>query len=166
MGSPLLSLPRELRDQIILPLLLLDRQYSPPDQPLITAVCRQLRAESLPAFYGVNILRLQLDSRTLLAIVRIWLKGIGDVNVGHFRKVEMLGWRRIPFGHMIRRLKVLVVVDLRTGDLDESGGEGRLEEEDLKSLQDEVRVGKERGWDGERLHAVMERFWSACAGDF
>lgn len=166
--SPLLALPRELRDQCLLPQLLINNPHPgspPPLQPLIAEVCRQLRYEALETFYGTNTFRFQLDFTTLLAKCRVWLERIGDANVKLLKQVELVGWRRIPFGHMFRRLKIVLLVDMRTGKV-ESREEGRLEVEDFKRVMERIKVGWEKGWDVERLGAVMEAFWSGCADNF
>lgn len=161
----LLALPRELRDQIFLPLLVLDSdQATLPQQPTVTAINRQIRAETLPDYYRLNVISFQLDSRKWLAIAQAWLSAIGDSNVGYLRRLEFSGWRRIPFGHMCRRVKVIAAVNLKECTIEDSGGEGQLETEDLEDLKLKMRNGKEVGWDVEALNAVMESFWSGCAG--
>ena len=53
---PFQTLPSELRNSIYKMLVILERPIKIDTvQPAITRVCRQLRAESLPIFYGNNI---------------------------------------------------------------------------------------------------------------
>lgn len=151
----LLTLPRELRDQILLPLILIDLDYpAPPQQPAITFVSKHLRYETLPAFYAVNTFRVQLDSQAKLALAKAWLRAVGDANVAFLRNVELCGWRRIPFGHMVRRVRLTALVDLKHGKVT---GEG-LEKEELEQLEGLVSGWESQGWDANRLGDVLETF--------
>lgn len=81
------------------------------------------------------------------------------------RRVELVGWRRIPFGHMFRRVKIVFAIDLRTGSMANSE-EGRFEVEDFERFRERVKEGIETGWDVGSLGGVMEGFWSGCADDY
>ena len=95
---PFLRLPAELRNRIYeLTVVDLSRVISVVDdfpyrknikaevaQPPITKVCRQLRTESLPVFYGANVFKIEAQSRFRNALVPnraiAWLRAIGAAN--------------------------------------------------------------------------------------
>lgn len=60
-----------------------DGTKKPPTQPEITKVCRFIRSETLPLFYGVNIFRARycdlFDPKPLPSLIP-WLKAMGPEN--------------------------------------------------------------------------------------
>lgn len=76
----------------------------------------------------------------------------------------MSGWRGVPFGHMLRRVRVVVVVDLRGGRVVEEEGIGELEGDAGEILRRRVEEGRGREWSVEGLGEVLEEFWSGCVG--
>ncbi|KAK6442920.1 hypothetical protein LTR95_000798 [Oleoguttula sp. CCFEE 5521] len=67
-------------------------------QPSLTRVCRQLRAEVLPVFYGIHHFHIELDQfrnstnnsrRAFNNSIDGWLRSIGDTNLRYIRRFTM-----------------------------------------------------------------------------
>ncbi|TKA75036.1 hypothetical protein B0A49_02183 [Cryomyces minteri] len=92
---PILKLPRELRD-LFYRLFLISRMkilgipHMPAlAQPPLTRVCRQIRNESLPIFYGGNTFRAFCDDPLTISAFGSWLRLIGNDNCALLRHVCM-----------------------------------------------------------------------------
>ncbi|KAK5006688.1 hypothetical protein LTR39_005595, partial [Cryomyces antarcticus] len=89
---PFLKLPGELRNQIYRFALVHHRvisvisKWEELAQPPLTRVCRQIRNESLPVFYGGNRFRLYRD-RCPEYVFICWLRMIGNNNCALLRQL-------------------------------------------------------------------------------
>ncbi|KAK4553460.1 hypothetical protein LTR86_009517 [Recurvomyces mirabilis] len=86
-------------------------------QPAIAKVNQQLRNEALATFYSNNIFLAEVSDKEDLLIAKRWLRSIGDINVGRLRFLAICGWTKVPFGHMLSRRWVKIMLDLREGFL-------------------------------------------------
>lgn len=130
----LLDLPKELRDAIFSHILLKPqntitmlsnshcfRSEVSAAQPTISQVSRQLRAETLPVFYGSNRFLAELGDPEDLDTAKNWLGAIGDQNVRFLRHLVLSGWTRKArnqdgnLSGMYRYVRL--VFDLREGRL-------------------------------------------------
>ncbi|KAK3628798.1 hypothetical protein LTR56_018417 [Elasticomyces elasticus] len=141
----LLALPAELREQIYELLVVKPRKCTitmlsnhdcfasevSASQPAISYVCHQLRHETLATFYSNNIFLAEVSDRTDLETALRWLSAIGELNVSRLRHLALCGWTRVPFGHMMVRRWVRVVLDLK---------EGTIEMEDSETLPDRSQL--------------------------
>ena len=188
MATPegLLGLPAELRDCIYaliitkatntITMLFDYRCYTDEIsacQPALSQVNKQLRRETLATFYTTNIFNAQLDNAADLATAKRWLQAIGDENVRHLRQLCLCGWTRVPFGHMVSRRWVKVILDLGSGELEMEGGDGfsslhpevvkRVE--DLKgSFREVVQTREGVGFDAASVAGLMDGFSGLCTG--
>ncbi|KJX98053.1 hypothetical protein TI39_contig442g00002 [Zymoseptoria brevis] len=187
--ASLLTLPRELRD-IILDYLILKPKNTitmlpnfnchtnevSARAPAICAVSKQLRSEALPAFYANNTFLAQLDNDEDLETAIHWLSAIGDENIAHLRRLAMCGWTRVPFGHMVSRRWVTIVLDLNLGTMELESLEGKygIDEavDGMRGTMDElgvayraaVRAKDGKAFDGEMLGDLMSGFNMLCTG--
>lgn len=130
----LLDLPEELRDEIFSHILLKPqntitmlsnshcfRSEVSAAQPTISQVCKQLRMETLPVFYGSNRFLAELGEAEDLETARNWLATIGDSNVRYLRHLVLSGWTRRAHDEQGRQVGnyhyVRLVFDLREGKL-------------------------------------------------
>ncbi|KAK3075615.1 hypothetical protein LTR53_000953 [Teratosphaeriaceae sp. CCFEE 6253] len=126
----ILSLPAELREQIyetmvgklkntITMLTNYDCFHSEvsASQPAISRVCHQLRHETLATFYSSNVFLAEVSDQADLETALRWLATIGESNVARLRHIALCGWTRVPFGHMMVRRWVRVVLDLKDGTI-------------------------------------------------
>jgi len=90
-------------------------------QPALCWVNSQIRHEALATFYSNNLFLAEVSDRTDLATAKHWLRAIGDANVGCLRRLALCGWTRAPFGHMVMKRWVKVVLDLKEGTIDFEG---------------------------------------------
>ena len=124
----LLGLPAEIREQIYELVVVKDcntitmlsnhdcfHSEISASQPALSRVSLQLRDEVLPTFYNANLFLAEVCNREDLATAKQWLHTIGDLNVRCLRRVALCGWARVPFGHMVSRRWVRVVLDLKDG---------------------------------------------------
>ncbi|KXL49496.1 hypothetical protein M433DRAFT_158677 [Acidomyces richmondensis BFW] len=134
LDSRLMNLPAELREQIYLLLVVKPqntvtmlsnyncyRSEVSACQPTISFVSRQLRKETLPLFYGNNLFMAEITQIVDLEIAKRWLNAIGDENVKSLRRLAICGWTRIPFGHMVSKRWVRIVLDLKNGTIEVEG---------------------------------------------
>lgn len=190
----LLGLPRELRDMVMMQLIIKStntitmlpnfgchKNEISASQPSICCVNYQLRAETLPTFYSANIFTAQLDNLADLETAKAWLEAIGDQNIAHLKRVVMCGWTRVAIGHMISKRWIRVMLHLKDGklemeSLDGSYGtsvHGTKEEsvEVVKAVED-LRVGFRRAiesrggkpLDATSLAQMMDGFSMLCTG--
>ncbi|TKA27961.1 hypothetical protein B0A50_04027 [Salinomyces thailandicus] len=183
----LLRLPRELRDEIythLFPPMSASITTPAPHpssnnsipigtQPPSTRVNTQLRHETLPLFYHNTTFQLALTGPIELMVVKAWLRSIGDGNVWCLRRVVMSGWVRVPFGHMVSRRWVELLLDLRDGGVEEvvrKDGDG-VKHPRVGAIVERVRAGLKRlevggdqgvGVDVKGLCELMEVFYGAC----
>ncbi|KAK4496995.1 hypothetical protein PRZ48_011444 [Zasmidium cellare] len=192
--ATLLGLPQELRDLILCHILIKPTNTITmlPNfschaneisalQPPIGQVNRQLRHEALPVFYSANTFTAQLDNALDLDIALSWLTAIGDANISHLRKLILCGWTRVPFGRMITKRFLRVVLDLKAGQLEmeslegdygssdygdqEAGVEMKKNVEELKgAFRAMVEARGEKRFDERCLLELMVGFHGLCTG--
>ena len=182
--SGLLKLPPELRDEIYSYLMLKQKTtitmlphytsfQSPVSaaQPALCCVNKQIRAETLPIFYSSNLFLAEVSDDADLEIAKNWLAAIGDDNVRSVRRLALCGWTSVKFGHMVCRLWIRVVLDLKEGTLEIEGNEAKVDQsshvvKDAKELKEAFRqmveAGGEDGFDGEALGRLMDGFHALC----
>lgn len=140
-------------------------------QPPLCCVNKQIRAETLPIFYSSNLFLAEVSDDTDLAIAKNWLDTIGDENVRHLQRLALCGWTRVIFGHMICRLWIRVVLNLKDGTLEIEGDEAKVDQsshvvKDAKELKeayrDMVEARAEEGFDGDALGRLMDGFHALC----
>lgn len=193
-NAHLLGLPRELRDMVIeqiiikttntitmLPNFGCHKNEISAAQPAICCVNRQLRNECLPTFYSANTFTAQLDNEPDLETAKAWLEAIGDHNIRHLRRVIMCGWTRVPFGHMISKRWIRVILDLRTGVLETETMDGdygvsdygvkeqhpevaKSIEELKKGFQNLIDARDGKSFDVASLAEMMNGFNMLCTG--
>lgn len=83
----------------------------PPKQPAITQVCRFIRAETLPLYYGLNVFRARyctlFEPGPLPDVVR-WLKMIGEKSremLKHFYFYDRRKWQDRDYAETLEKLK-------------------------------------------------------------
>lgn len=192
--ASLLSLPRELRDLVLdqilikptntvtmLPNFNCHANEISASQPLISCVNRQLRHETLPTFYASNTFTAQLDNLVDLDITLAWLSAIGDVNIAHLRRISLCGWTRVPFGRMITKRFIRVLLDLKGGRLEMDSLEGDYGSSDCGLKEQIVEIKKSveqlkatfarmveardgRAFDEQGLKSLMIGFHGLCTG--
>lgn len=182
----LLDLPAELRDYIYsfvvakttntITMLFDYRCYLDEisaSQPALSRVNKQLRHETLATFYASNTFNAQLDNAADLATAKRWLRAIGDANVRNLRKLCLCGWTRVPFGHMVSRRWVKVILDLGSGGLEMEGGDGfssahpevvRRVDELKGSFRELVKAREGVGFDVGSVAGLMDGFSGMCTG--
>lgn len=128
----LLDLPKELRDEIFSHLLLKPRNTITmlsnshcfrsevsAAQPALSQVSKQLRAETLPVFYGSNRFLAELGDAEDLETAKNWLVAIGDGNVRFLRHLVLSGWTRRAHNEQSQQVGnycyVRLIFDLREG---------------------------------------------------
>lgn len=110
------------------------------DQPAISRVNRQLRAETLATYYGSNVFSAQVDNPADLGTAQRWLHAIGDVNVGRLRRLALCGFAKVPFGHMASRRRFRIVFDLHNG-ITESEEEGGTQHPEIVKRVERIEWG-------------------------
>lgn len=192
--ATLLGLPRELRDLILdyilikstntitmLPNFNCHANEISASQPPVCQVNRQLRHETLPTFYSSNIFTAQLDNAVDLDITLSWLEAIGDENISYLRKVVLCGWTRVPFGRMITKRFMRVVLDLKGAKLEMESSEGDYGSNDYGIKDEKVKIKKSaeelknafaemvermdgKTFDCQNLKQLMVGFHGLCTG--
>jgi hypothetical protein len=180
----LLDLPQELRDQIygylmlkqkthitMLPHYSCSQSLVSAAQPALCYVNKQIRTETLPIFYSSNLFLAELSDDTDLAVAKNWLAAIGNENLRHLRRLALCGWTRVTFGHMICRLWIRVVLDLKEGTLDIEGNEAKVDQKshvvkdakELKAAYAQMVASRgEDGFDADSLGTLMDGFHALC----
>ncbi|KAF2170637.1 hypothetical protein M409DRAFT_19452 [Zasmidium cellare ATCC 36951] len=171
--ATVLGLPQELRDLILahilikptntitmLPNFTCHANEISALQPPVSQVNRQLRHETLPVFYSANTFTAQLDNAVDLDIALAWLTAIGDDNISHLRKIILCGWTRVPFGRMITKRFLRVVLDLKAGSLEMESMEGDYGSSDYGLKEDGLEIKKSV----EELKAVFGKMVKARGG--
>lgn len=140
-------------------------------QPALCWVNRQIRHEALATFYSNNLFLAELGDRDDLATAKQWLHAIGDANVACLRRLALCGWTRAPFGHMIMKRWIRVVLDLKDGSFDLEGCAPEVERhpqilrnvEGLKGAYKEmVHARKGRQFDVGSVASLMDGFHGMC----
>ncbi|KAH9836893.1 hypothetical protein Tdes44962_MAKER08418 [Teratosphaeria destructans] len=140
-------------------------------QPAISMVNHQLRAETLPIFYSMNLFLAEVSDRTDLMTAKRWLEAIGDGNIRCLRRLALCGWTRVPFGHMVSKRWVKIVLDVKEGRMEVEGPS--LEPgihyhvntaiDELKdSFKNMVEASENRRLDGKSVASLMAGFNSLC----
>lgn len=118
----------------------------------------------------------QLDNKEDLETAITWLAALGDENVRYLRKLTLCGWTRVPFGHMVSRRWLSVLLDLKDGVMDVRQMEADLAADDLycrtNATIDELKASFAKlvhsktgsAWDVQGLREVMEGFNMLCTG--
>lgn len=180
----LLGLPPELREQIYELLVVKPtntitmlsnhgcyKSEVSASQPALSRVSHQLRDEVLPRFYSNNAFLAEVSHRADLAIAQHWLQAIGDVNVGCLRHLMLCGWTRVPFGHMVSKRWVKVVLDLKEGTMEVQRNATEVEQhphvvkavDELKaSFREMVEARKGTKFDGESVGSLLHGFHGLC----
>lgn len=184
----LLGLPPEIREQIydlvvlksrdpcitMLPNHSSHKSEVSACQPALSVTNRQLREEVLPIFYSTNLFLAEVSWREDLDTAKRWLQSIGDRNAKCLRRLALGGWIRVPFGHMVGKRWVKVILDLKAGtmEMDEGSKEADRHPQVVKSLKDlkasfrevvEAREGLKCAWfDVESVGILMEGFHMLC----
>ena len=184
MPKGLFDLPQEIRDQIYEYLVVKEQNtitmlphygsfQSPVSaaQPNICCVNKQIRMETLPSFYRSNVFLAELSDSTDLEVATNWLFAIGDRNIRHLRRLALCGWTRVFLGHMLCRLWIRVIFDLKDGSLEIEGNEAQVDQhshvikdaKDLKVLYHDMWTAKgTAGFDATGLRTLMEGFHGLC----
>ena len=73
-------------------------------QPALTKVCRQLRKEVLPIFYGQNVFVVVGNGRSngIARAAQLWLHAIGSKNRGALRQFYVLCWNYTLSRNMVK----------------------------------------------------------------
>lgn len=176
----LFSLPRELRDMILLPLLeqptnVINAQnrtppIAPEDVAAVPAICsvnRQLRRETLPTYYTTNRFTVLLYNQQDVLLATQWLAQIvGPAHVGRIRSLAVSGRARVLFGHMTIAHPMSIWLDLPTGTLSfKEGLRARQAAAEVTAMVEEM-VARRKGkpWTSEALCELMSRFHLICLG--
>ncbi|KAK5173178.1 uncharacterized protein LTR77_003300 [Saxophila tyrrhenica] len=131
----ILSLPRELRDQVygyalLEPIVSVTpklhhapdfQNYPPATQPGITKTNRQLREETLPLFYSLNTFHMGLGNRTDRPLTKRWLRSLNADNIRHLRRIQLATWTTTCLGNETGELwfwYVVGEVDLVSGGVE------------------------------------------------
>lgn len=184
LDSRLMRLPAELREQIYQLLVVKPqntitmlsnydcyRSEVSARQPHISFVSHQLRNETLPLFYGANLFLAEVTFTADLEIAKRWLNAIGDENVKSLRRLAICGWTRIPFGHMVSKRCVRIVLDLKDGAIEVEGTASKGGQhsptttaiEELKaSFLKMVESRNELSFDIESLETLLDGFHALC----
>ncbi|KAK4960179.1 hypothetical protein LTR10_003070 [Elasticomyces elasticus] len=145
------------------------RDGSSPQTKGLLALPAELR-EQIYELLVVKPRKSEVSDRTDLETALRWLSAIGELNVSRLSHLALCGWTRVPFGHMMVRRWVRVVLDLK---------EGIMEMEDSETLPDRsqlmvaIRNMKEsfgamvasregRRFDLDSLTGLMSGFHSMC----
>lgn len=140
-------------------------------QPGISRVCHLLRIESLSTFYNSNLFLAEVSDRTDLATAKRWLSAIGSANVGCLRNLALCGWSRVPFGHMVCRRWIRIVLDLKEGTMEIEGNATEADrhphvmrsiEELKKAYREMVEARAGRRFDVESVASLMDGFNALC----
>jgi hypothetical protein len=182
----LLKLPQELRDQIYGYVMLKQKAtvtmlahyntfQSPISaaQPALCCVNKQIRTETLPIFYNSNLFFAEVSDADDLAIAKNWLSAIGDENIRHIHRLSLCGWTRVMFGHMICRLWIRVVMNLKNGTLEVEGNETQVDRrhesyvvKDMNGLKNAywqmIDIKDGEAFDVESLGSLMDGFHALC----
>ena len=183
----LLKLPPELRDQIygylmlkhkttitMLPHYGCSQSLVSAAQPAFCSVNKQIRAETPPIFYGINLFLAEVSDDTDLDIAKNWLATIGDDNIRHLRRLALCGWTSVTFGHMNCRLWIRVILNLKDDTLEIEGNEAKVDKsshvvkdaKELKAAYQQLVAAKEgKAFDADALGSLMDGFHAFCISE-
>ena len=143
-------------------------------QPAFCSVNKQIRAETLPIFYGINLFLAEVSDDTDLDVAKNWLATIGDDKIRHLRRLALCGWTSVTFGHMNCRLWIRVILNLKDGTLEIEGNEAKVDKsshvvKDAKELkaayQQLVAANEGKGFDADALESLMDGFHAFCISE-
>jgi len=143
-------------------------------QPALSRVSHQLRNEVLPLFYSCNLFLAEVSDHEDLATAKRWLQAIGDANVSSLRRLVLCGWTRVPFGHMVAKRWVRIILNLKEGtiEVEAKSTEDGQHPQVTKAISDmkasfremaEARRGPRGPWfDVDSVGDLMDGFHGLC----
>lgn len=181
----LFKLPQELRDQIygyvllkshatitMLPHYNSAQSLISAAQPALCCANKQLRAETLPVFYNINLFLAEISDEEDLNVAKNWIDTIGDENLGHVHRLALCGWTMgLGVGTWLR-----MVINLKdctmegeqnvmmSGPDRDPPSKGKKVVEFRKMFEQVVEAKGCRAWDAELLLRLMGGFNALCQG--